>query len=415
MKSRTIRFPNGRGDTLAARLDMPADNDVLGCAIFAHCFTCSKNLSAATHLSRALVEYGLAVLRFDFTGLGQSDGDFADTHVSSNVEDLVAAADFLSDELEAPSLLVGHSLGGAASLLAAGRIPSIKAVATIGAPCDVTHVRHLIADDIEQIERDGEATVHLAGRPFTIRKDFLDDIEEHRMDEAIGSLQRALLVLHAPLDQIVAVENAAHIFKLARHPKSFVSLDSADHLLTAPADSHYAGSVIAMWASRYLGPARSERNQTAPDDNSVIARTDAGGFRTTIIANGHSLVSDEPASVGGTNDGPTPYDLLAAGLAACTSMTLRMYADRKKWPLTAATASVRHQKVHARATEGGNQKLDRFSRDLMLEGDLDDAQRRRLLEIANRCPVHRTFEGAIEVTTSLTDQSEPQVASGSDD
>jgi len=410
MRSRTLRFDNGRGDTLAAVLDLPPDGEVVGCALFAHCFTCSKNLSAAAHVARALTAEGLAVLRFDFTGLGQSGGDFADTHVSTNVADLVAAARFMGETLEAPGLLVGHSLGGAAVLLAAGQLPSVRAVATIGAPCRPDHVRHLLAESEDEIRHRGEAEVVLGGRRFTVREDFLDDLDQHRMDEAVGGLGRALLVLHAPTDQTVGVENAAHIFQQARHPKSFVSLDTADHLLTDPADSRYAGQVIAVWAGRYLGASQPERKRRAPDDNRVVARTESGGLRTEVLAGGHPLVADEPASVGGTDEGPSPYDLLAAGLAACTSMTLRMYADRKGWPLEAATVRVLHEKVHADDAVTGGGKLDRFTREIAVEGDLDDDQRQRLVEIAERCPVHRTLHGDPEVVTRLADVPAPHRA-----
>jgi uncharacterized OsmC-like protein/alpha/beta superfamily hydrolase len=407
MRSQTLQFPNRRGDQLAARLDLPPDSDVIGCAIFAHCFTCSKNLSVATHISRAMVDRGFAVLRFDFTGLGQSDGNFADTHVSSNVDDLVAAAAMMEERYEAPVLLVGHSLGGAAVLLAAAKLPSVRAVVTIGAPFHPDHVRHLLEDRLEDIEKDGEATVVLAGRAFTIRRDFLADLEQHTMDRTIRELKRALLVMHAPLDDTVGVENAAHIFESARHPKSFISLHEADHLLTSTIDSRYAGSVIASWAQRYIDVDQPERKQAAPNDNRVVARTEAGSFRTSILANGHALVADEPKSVGGTNDGPSPYEYLAAGLAACTSMTLRMYADHKKWPLTAATTRVRHTSVHARDSAGESEKLDRFEREIDVEGDLDGEQRSRLLQIAERCPVHRTLEGSIEVTTKLDQDAAP--------
>jgi putative redox protein len=410
MRSKTLRFDNGRGDTLAAVLDLPPDGEATGCALFAHCFTCSKNLSAATHVSRALTAEGLAVLRFDFTGLGQSGGDFADTHVSTNVDDLVAAARFMGETLEAPGLLVGHSLGGAAVLLAARHLPSVRAVATIGAPCRPDHVRHLLVGSEAEIEAHGEAEVVLGGRRFTVRKDFLDDLDRHRMDEAVGGLGRALLVLHAPADQTVGVENAAHLFGQAKHPKSFVSLDTADHLLTEPADSRYAGAVIAAWASRYLGAPQPARKAGAPDDNRVTARTPGGGFRTEVVANGHALVADEPASVGGTNEGPTPYDLVAAGLAACTSMTLRMYAERKGWPLEAATVRVRHAKVHAADADAAGGTLDRFEREITAEGPLDAEQRARLVEIAERGPVHRTLHGFVEVTTSLVDSPVLHVA-----
>lgn len=404
MSSRTLRFDNERGDTIAALLDLPPDGEVIGCALFAHCFTCSKNLSAAVHIARALTAQGLAVLRFDFTGLGQSGGDFADTHVSSNVADLVAAARYMGKMYEAPGLLVGHSLGGAAVLLAAEQLESVKAVATIGAPCRPDHVRHLIEEKEDEIRHRGEAKVILGGRSFTIRQDFLDDLDQHRMDGIIENLDRALLVLHAPLDEIVSVENAAHIFQRARHPKSFVSLDTADHLLTNSADSHYAGQVIAAWASRFLGAPQPERKSRTADDNLIVARTEMEGFRTDIVANGHALVADEPESVGGTNAGPSPYDLIAAGLAACTSMTLRMYAERKDWPLKATTVRVQHERVHASDAGQSSGSVDRFTREIMTEGDLDDSQRARLVEIAERCPVHRTLKGAPEVITRLAEK-----------
>jgi uncharacterized OsmC-like protein/alpha/beta superfamily hydrolase len=410
MPSHTVRFANARGDTLAGLLDLPPDGEVVGCALFAHCFTCSKNLSVAAHISRALTAQGLAVLRFVFTGLGQSAGDFADTHVSSNVDDLVAAARFMGERLEAPSLLVGHSLGGAAVLLAARHLPSVRAVATIGAPCSPDRVRHLLTGSEDEIRHRGEAEVELAGRRFMIRRDFLDDLAAHRMDEAVAGLRRALFILHAPADDTVGVENAAHLFGLARHPKSFVSLDTADHLLSDPTDSRYAGHVIAAWASRYLGAPQATRKRHAPDDNRVTARTESGGFRTEILANGHALTADEPASVGGTDEGPSPYDLLAAGLAACSSMTLRMYAEHKGWPLEAATVRVLHEKIHSADAGAKGGRLDRFVREIAVEGDLDAEQRQRLLEIAERCPVHRTLHGPVDVVTRPAGVPEPHLA-----
>lgn len=404
MPSEKIRFVNDRGDRLAARLDLPVDGAPIAYALFAHCFTCSKNLGAVGHISRALTQAGIAVWRFDFTGLGESEGDFADTHFASNVQDLVAAARAMDARGEAPRILIGHSLGGAAVLRAAAEIPSAVAVATIAAPFDPAHVKRLLVDRVEEIEARGEAEVELGGRRFTIRKSFLDDLDAHDMAAAVGSLGKALLVLHGPLDQTVGIENAARIFEQARHPKSFISLDHADHLLGDAADSRYVGAVIAAWAGRYVEAPQEELKQGAPNDNRVVARTGGGGFRTEILANGHALVADEPASVGGTNTGPTPYDLLAAALGACTSMTLRMYADRKDWPLTAATVRVRHRKIHAADCdhcEENTAKIDHLDREVYLEGPLDEAQQARLLEIANRCPVHRTLEGDIVVETRL--------------
>ncbi|CAN5885425.1 bifunctional alpha/beta hydrolase/OsmC family protein [soil metagenome] len=402
--TKQVSFEGAQGDRLAGRLELPADGAPIAYALFAHCFTCGKNIRAAGNISRAMVQAGIGVLRFDFTGLGESEGDFADTHFSSNVADLVAAARFLKEKYEAPKILVGHSLGGAAVLMAAHELESVDAVATIGAPCRPDHVRHLLATAEDEIRERGEAEVVLAGRPFTIRKEFLDDLEEHHMQEVIAGLGRALLVMHAPMDQIVGIENAAEIFQHARHPKSFISLDTADHLLMREEDSRYAGAVVAAWAARYVGQPQKVQKAGPPDDNRIVAETGAGGFRTDILANGHALVADEPIAVGGENLGPSPYDLLVAALGACTSMTLQMYAKRKGWPLETARTRLLHTKVHARdcatceETEG---KIDHIVRELELVGDLDDEQRARLAEIADRCPVHRTLESHTHITTEL--------------
>lgn len=401
-----LTFTNRDGDALVARLDRPVDGEPLAYALFAHCFTCTKNLRAVGHLSRSLTEQGIAVLRFDFTGLGESEGEFADTTFSSNVEDLVAAARFLEAEYEAPQLLVGHSLGGAAVIQAADVLPSVRAVATLGAPFDPGHVRGLFAESADEIARAGKATVDLGGRPFTIKKAFLDDLETHHVQEVLGRLGRALLVLHSPLDETVGIENARLIYEAARHPKSFVTLDDADHLLSDEADARYAGAVLGVWARRYLSVDQPAAKAGPPDDNRVVARIGRDRFRTEILANGHTLVTDEPASVGGTNLGPSPYDLLVAALGACTAMTLRMYADHKGWALDAAVVRLHHRKVHKKdceACDDRKAKVDHVERTLELSGDLDDAQRARLLEVANRCPVHRTLEGEVEVSTTLAE------------
>lgn len=406
MRSEKIQFQNDEGVSLAAQLNLPPDGEPIAYALFAHCFTCSKNLNAVGHISQSLTQAGFGVFRFDFTGLGQSEGEFAETRFATNVSDLVAASRFLEEHAEGPSVLIGHSLGGAAVLMAAERISSAVAVATIGAPCSPDHVRHLFADDINEINRKGEATVRLAGRVFTIRKQFIDDLDRHQTPEAIAGLGKALLLLHAPMDKIVGIENAAHIFHHARHPKSFVSLDSADHLLTNPVDSAYAGSIIGTWSSRYISDKSRAAKQGPPDDNRIIARTESGNFRTEIIASGHSLVADEPLAVGGTNTGPTPYDLLVAGLGACTSMTLRMYADRKKIPLEETVVRLRHTRVHAddcASCETQHAQIDQIEREIELVGPLDEGQRTRLLEIAERCPVHRTLTGEIKIESRLRD------------
>ena len=404
MPSDRLTFQNQAGETLAARLDLPVDGEPQAYILFAHCFTCGKNLKAAGNISSALTREGFAVLRFDFTGLGESEGDFADTNLSSNIADLIAAAEFLGERYEAPKILVGHSLGGAAVLQAATQLESVVAVATIGAPYDPAHVKHLLDGALEEVQHTGSAEVNLGGRPFTIKKQFLDDLEGRRVEENLRRLDRALLVFHAPLDKTVGIENAAKIFTAAKHPKSFVSLDTADHLLTDEADSRYAGTVLAAWASKYVLVEKQRRSRDRdPADNRVVASIGAEGYRTEIAASGHALVADEPIAVGGTNLGPTPYDLLNAGLGACTVMTLRMYADRKGWPLEGVTARLQHEKIHAsdcqECESSASGKIDRIEREIELAGPLDDAQRKRLMEIADKCPVHRTLEGDIHIVT----------------
>jgi uncharacterized OsmC-like protein/pimeloyl-ACP methyl ester carboxylesterase len=407
MQNKKVSFDNEDGHTLSGLLALP-DSAPRAYALFAHCFTCSKNLKAATNIAQALTDSGIAVLRFDFTGLGQSEGDFADTNFSSNVSDLLAAVRFLEENHRAPAILLGHSLGGTAMLQAAADVPSAVAVATLGSPSDPGHVRHLLSGAEETLRDRGIAEVNLGGRPFTIKRQFLDDLEQHELPFAVKSLRKALLIMHAPLDDIVEIDNASALFSNALHPKSFISLDKADHLLSREADSLYAGRVLATWASRYLEPEASEAPSGMPDtgDYETAARTHISGFRTELVAGGHGLVADEPASVGGTGAGPSPYDLLSAALAACTSMTLKMYASHKKLDLASATVRVRHGKIHAKdcedceSTEG---RIDHFERELLLEGKLSGAERQRMLEIADRCPVHRTLHGEVKVRTVLGD------------
>ncbi|NKB67172.1 MAG: alpha/beta fold hydrolase [Candidatus Latescibacteria bacterium] len=409
MHSRRLSFANTAGQQLGGRLDLPVDGRPLAYALFAHCFTCTKNLKAIGHIARALTRAGLGVLRFDFTGLGESEGDFADTNFSSNADDLVAAAAYLSENFQGPALLVGHSLGGAAVLQAAARIPTARTVATLGAPCQPAHVKKLLGSSQAEIAAQGEAEVLLAGRPFRIKNQFIEDLDQTRMEQTIRQLRRALLVMHAPLDRTVGVDNAAHIFDAALHPKSFVSLDKADHLLSREEDALYAGSVIAAWARKYLDLPPDQAPQTQPPEDVVVARTGAAGLQTDISAGGHALVADEPADVGGTNTGPTPYDLLVSALAACTTMTLRLYADRKGWPLQEVEVKARHRKIHAADCadcETREGRVDVIERIIELEGPLDQAQRQRLLEIADRCPVHRTLHGEVRVETRLQEGSE---------
>ncbi len=402
-----IRFKNADGNALAARLDRPDGESPCAFALFAHCFTCSKDLRAAGAISRALTRHGIAVLRFDFTGLGESEGDFADTNFSSNVEDLIAAADYLGEHYEAPRILVGHSLGGAAVLQAAQRLDSVQAVSTIGAPYDPEHVTQHLQDAVEDIEETGEARVQLAGRTFTIRKQFLDDLAATKMEATIRTLGRALLIFHSPVDQTVGANNAAKIFQAAKHPKSFVSLDDADHLLTDRSDAEYLGVVLGAWAEKYVDRLVSEPE--TPDED-VVTRTE-GTYRTAIQAGRHALVGDEPESVGGDDDGPTPYGFLLSALGSCTGMTLRMYADRKEWPLDETIVRLSHEKVHAEDCEDCDTEqgqVDRITREIEIRGRLSDDQRERLFEIANKCPVHRTLLGDVDVRSSLRSRDDAQ-------
>ena len=403
VSSSKIEFTGALGETLAARLDS-GPGAPRAYALFAHCFTCSKDVFAATRIAEALAGQGIATLRFDFTGLGASDGEFANTNFSSNVDDLVAAAVYLREQHAAPALLIGHSLGGAAVLAAAGRVAEAKAVVTIGAPSDPGHVSHLFSDDIDRIEADGEAEVKLAGRPFTIKKQFLEDIAGQRLADAIASMRKALLVFHAPRDDYVDISNAGEIFGAAKHPKSFVSLDDADHLLTRKDDSIYVADVISAWVHRYLDSEAVGDEESGEAGVVNVAENGIGKFGQDISVGPHLFHADEPSPVGGRNTGPTPYQLLSAGLGACTTMMLRLYAGRKKIPLDHVSVDVRHNKIHAEDCESCDTregKVDTFEREITLEGDLDAETRQRLLEIADKCPVHRTLHSEVQVVTTL--------------
>ncbi len=404
MPTERITFAGHDGIQLAARVDLP-DGPVLATALFAHCFTCSKDIPAARRISARLAAMGIAVLRFDFTGLGHSDGEFANTTFTSNVEDLIAAAHYLSGRNMAPALLIGHSLGGAAVLRARAGIPSVKAVVTLGAPADPGHVSHHFEAALPEIQAQGSAEVSLGGRPFRIGKAFVDDISEAKLSPAIAELKAALLILHAPRDETVSIDNASTIFLAAKHPKSFVTLDDADHLITRAADADYAADVIAAWVSRYVKLCPPAPPPGAPEGVVRVTEADPAGFLQDIQSGPrHHAVADEPASYGGTDRGMSPYGFVSSGLGACTSMTIRMYARRKKWPLTGITVDVCHDKVHAQdAGLASDGKVDQFRRKIRLQGPLDAAQRAKLLEIADKCPVHRTLEGSAHITTELLD------------
>ncbi|MDE4132051.1 bifunctional alpha/beta hydrolase/OsmC family protein [Phaeobacter sp. QD34_3] len=400
MPTERISFPGHAGSPLAARLDLP-DGPVLATALFAHCFTCSKDIPAARRIAGRLASMGIAVLRFDFTGLGHSEGEFENTSFSSNVADLIAAAQYLASRDMAPALLIGHSLGGAAVLRARAGIPSARGVVTLGAPFDPEHVAHNFSDALPQIEAAGAAEVCLGGRPFTIRRQFLEDIRKSALGPSVAELDAALLVMHAPRDETVGIDNAAEIFAVAKHPKSFVTLDDADHLISRPEDAEYAAEVIAAWARRYIEMTPPAPPPGAPEGVVRVAEADPNGFLQDVQSGPHHhALADEPLAYGGTNRGMSPYGFVAAGLGACTSMTIRMYARRKGWPLETVAVDVCHDKVHAQdAAPSGPAKIDQFTRKICLSGGLSSEQRTRLLEIADKCPVHRTLESGARVIT----------------
>lgn len=407
MPTERFQFTGEGGHQLAAALELP-DGEPTAYALFAHCFTCGKDTLAAKRISVALAAKGIAVLRFDFTGLGSSEGDFANSTFSSNVADLVRAADHLRDAHRAPSILIGHSLGGAAILAAARRIPEAKAVATIAAPSDPVHVTGFFSEHIDRIRTEGEVEVSLAGRPFRIRREFLDDIAEQELLKDVAGLHKPLLILQSPVDDTVGIDNATKIFVAAKHPKSFVSLDHADHLLTKPADALYAAEVIAAWASRYVEAGRPAKaaEPAAEPRRVVVQETRKSKFNQIITVGPHHLVADEPVAAGGADAGPGPYDLLLAGLGACTSMTMRLYADRKGLPLDRITVTLKHSKIYARdcaECETREGMLDQIERDIKIEGALDAEQRSRLMDIADKCPVHRTLTSEIRIVTKALD------------
>ena len=404
-----IQFAGAAGGNLAARLDLPAKPRAF--ALFAHCFTCGKDVLAASRIAEALTARGIAVLRFDFTGIGSSEGEFANTNFSSNVQDLVAAADYLRKNHAAPCLLIGHSLGGAAVLAAAPHVPEATGVVTIGAPASAVHVTQNFAADLAEIKEKGTAKVTLAGRPFTITKQFLDDVAEQNFLDGLAKLKKALLVCHAPRDEYVGIENATQIFVAARHPKSFLSLDTADHLLQRREDAIYLADVIAAWASRYLPAA--EEPAALPPGTVEVRETRTGHLEQRVRAGRHVLIADEPVAVGGDDAGPGPYDYLLAALGACTSMTMRLYADRKKIPVDRFAVRLRHRRVHAEDCvdcESKEGDIGEITKEVFIAGNVGEAERARLMEIAEKCPVHKTLTHEIKIRSILMPGSEDGAA-----
>ncbi len=403
MNTERFTFTGHSGEELAARLDLP-EGPLLATALFAHCFTCSKDIPAARRIAARLANMGIAVLRFDFTGLGHSEGEFENTTFSSNVEDLALAAAELKKRGMGPELLIGHSLGGAAIIAVAEKVPQARGVVTIGAPFDPGHVTHNFGGSLDEINEKGVAEVQLGGRGIKIGKGFVEDVSANKLEGALKNLKKSLLVLHAPMDATVGVENATQIFIHAKHPKSFITLCDADHLITREQDAEYAADVIAAWSSKYLDLKPPAPPIGAPEGVLRVREADAEGFLQDIhLGHRFHTQADEPVAYGGTDKGMTPYGFLSAGLGACTSMTIRMYARRKKWPLTHVWVDVKHDAMHAQDADGGHSKIDQFVREIHLEGDLDDTQRQRLLEIADRCPVHKTLESSADIETRLVD------------
>jgi uncharacterized OsmC-like protein/fermentation-respiration switch protein FrsA (DUF1100 family) len=401
MPAERFDFSNAGGQTLAALLDRPP-GEPRAYALFAHCFTCGKDVHAAKRIAEALTALDIAVLRFDFTGLGSSEGEFANTTFSSNVGDLVAAADALRRLKRAPAILIGHSLGGTAVLAAAADVPEARAVVTIAAPCDPDHVTGLFKDRLDEIGAKGEVEVALAGRPFRISRAFVDDLAQHRLLQRIASLRKALLIFHSPTDEVVGIENASRIFTAAKHPKSFVALAGADHLLSGRSDAAYVADVIRAWAGRYLDVPERAAEAAAQPGAVVVRETRRGRFQQQVTAGRHRLLADEPTAAGGLDSGPSPYDLVLAGLGACTAMTLRLYAERKALPLEEVTVALDHGKIHAADCADCETKegmIDRIERAITLRGKLDDGQRQRLMEIADKCPVHRTLTSEVDIRT----------------
>ncbi|MET0538315.1 MAG: bifunctional alpha/beta hydrolase/OsmC family protein [Xanthobacteraceae bacterium] len=407
MPSERFDFFNAAGERLAALLDSPVEPP-RAYALFAHCFTCGKDINAAKRIAEGLTALGIAVLRFDFTGLGSSEGEFANTTFSSNVADLVAAAVELRKKRQAPAILIGHSLGGAAVLAAAGGVPEARALVTIGAPCDPAHVIGLVQNR-GMIAATGDIDVALAGRSFRVSRAFLEDVAEQKLETRIAGLRKALLVFHSPSDDIVGIENASRIFTAAKHPKSFVSLAGADHLLSRRSDAAYVANVIHAWAERYLDLPEVALDLPERAGMVVVRETRAGRLQQEIRVGRQRLLADEPVTAGGLDSGPGPYDLVLAGLGACTSMTVRLYAERKALPLDRVTVRLAHSRIHAADCENCETKegmLDRIDRVITLSGNLDEDQRKRLLGIADKCPVHRTLTSEIDIRTTEEREAE---------
>ena len=401
MKSQKLSISNAKGNNLNAYLELPANQKPSHFVIFAHCFTCSGSFSPVRNISRALTTHGFGVIRFDFTGLGNSEGEFAESHFSGNVDDLICVHNYIKENYTAPSLLIGHSLGGAAALTAASRLDDIKAVATIAAPASVNHVKDLFSHQIKDIPEKGSISVDIGGRPFIINKEFVDDFEKTDLLKTVKNLRKPLLIMHSPSDKIVGIENAEELYLHAMHPKSFISLDNADHLLSEKEDSVYIANVIGAWVKRYF--TTEENTMLSTDGEQIVGHLNLleDNFTTQIQTKNHSLVADEPISVGGDDFGPSPYELVTAGLAACTVMTIKLYAERKKWPLEEVFVYITHSKKHANDLEESSGAIDFIFKKLKFVGDLTSEQKFKMKEIASKCPVHKTLASEVKFETEI--------------
>ncbi len=401
MNTLQLKIENRKGLKLRAYLELPANQKPNHFAIFAHCFSCNSNFSAVRNISRSLSNHGFGVLRFDFTGLGRSEGEFAESHFSANVEDLLDVSNYLEKHYKAPSLLVGHSLGGAAVIVAGSKLNSIKAIATIGAPATVGHVTHLFSHAIEEVAQKGEVEVKIGGRPFKINEEFVANFSKTNLPKITKELRKPILVMHAPFDKVVGIDNAHEIYHNAMHPKSFISLDDADHLLTKPTDSIYVGNMIGTWVDKYFPP--EDNKMIATEGEQLVGHLNIleDNFTTSIQTKKHSFIADEPASIGGDDFGPSPYDYLSASLAACTVMTLKMYAQRKQWDLQEVFVYITYSKKHSDELDINietTKQIDHLNKKLKFIGNLDEKQKQRLKEIASKCPVHKTL-----ITTTIID------------
>lgn len=410
MKIIDLKIVNKAGEKLAAHLVIPADEQINNIAIFAHCFTCSSSLFVVKNISNELIEKGISVLNFDFTGLGHSEGDFSETNFSNNISDLEDVNSFLTETYIAPTILIGHSLGGAAAIIAASQLENIKAVVSIAAPSYVKHITRHFQNFDEIIKEKGHAMLSIGGRPFTIRKQFIDDLEKHNLEEVVKGLRKPIMIMHSPQDNIVDIENAGRLYNNAFHPKSFISLDGADHLVRNKKDAAYIANVIASWVERYVPIAANGTNEAimlknVDGEQVLVYHETSVPYTNHIYTKTQHILGDEPIDFGGNDLGLSPYELLIAAIGSCTTLTLKLYAKRKEWDLREVYVYLSYAKKHAEEIENREPeamgKLDFIRKKLKLVGNLSEEQIIKLKEIASKCPVHKTVAGKVYFETEL--------------